>query len=172
MNSHIPDLSIQTDANVLLANQHIAIVDTLWNSHITGKMRDEAIRVLKAQGIPDEKIKVYSAPGSFELPNVAKWILMDSPLRSSSCAGVICFGCVIRGGTPHFEYVSQSVTQGCTQVAIETAKPLVFGVLTVDNEYQAKVRVDGTEANKGVEAALTLLHMLTLKNEILSTKNF
>ena len=125
---------------------HVAIVAGSWHENITAGLIDGAIRFLDGCGASWELIRV---PGSFELPVVAKQAL------ESSCDAVVALGVIIKGGTPHFEYVAHAATQGLTDVAIATRKPVGFGVLTLDTEEQGIDRAGFPESSedKGAEAA-------------------
>lgn len=126
-------------------DMHVAIVRTLWNSHITGPLMDGAKEVFDQYGVTYE---CYEVPGAIELTYAAAKLA-----ESMDFDAVVVLGCVIRGGTPHFDYVCQSVTQGITQINANALAPVIFGVLTVDNEQQALDRIGGAEGHKGREAA-------------------
>lgn len=139
----------------------IGIVVAEWNSTITKALLDGAVETLKAHDV--KKIQVMQVPGTFELTHAAA-VLQDSSMRHDA---IIVLGCVVRGDTPHFDYVCQSVTQGITQLnlreeaeseAIRRA-PVIFGVLTTDNMQQALDRAGGRLGNKGSEAAEAALKM-------------
>lgn len=132
----------------------IAIATAEWNSHITGPLTDGAVEVLKANGLTDADIDTYAVPGAVELTYAASQLI-----ESSMYDAVIVFGCVIRGGTPHFDYVCQSVTQGITSLNADCDIPVIFGVLTVDNEQDALDRAGGCLGNKGSEAAEAAIKM-------------
>ena len=144
-----------------LGNSKIAIVFTAWNSNFTTQLLDGAKSVLKEQGLSEEQICEFECPGAFELPVTAAWCFQ------SGFDAVICLGAVIRGDTPHFEYVSGSAAQGILQVGLEFRKPCIFGVLTVNNVSQVMERIGGVHGHKGREAAETALQMLSLKKAIL-----
>lgn len=137
----------------------IAIATAEWNAHITGALTDGALETLKANGITDKDIDVYSVPGAVELTYAASQLI-----ESSMYDAVIVFGCVIRGGTPHFDYVCQSVTQGITSLNADCDIPVIFGVLTVDNEQQALDRIGGPCGHKGKEAAEAAIKMIHFHN--------
>lgn len=137
----------------------IAIATAEWNAHITGALTDGALETLKANGITDKDIDVYSVPGAVELTYAASQLI-----ESSMYDAVIVFGCVIRGGTPHFDYVCQSVTQGITSLNADCDIPVIFGVLTVDNEQQALDRIGGPYGHKGKEAAEAAIKMIHFHN--------
>lgn len=132
----------------------VAIVRTLWNNNITQALQDSAVRTFNAAGIDSESIDLYTVPGAVELTFAASR-LMDM----NQYDVIIVFGCVIRGGTPHFDYVCQSVTHGITELNLKAETPVIFGVLTVDNEQQALERIGGREGDKGAEAAQAAMLM-------------
>tara|TARA_R110002124_G_scaffold277621_4_gene449179 strand:- start:18343 stop:18813 length:471 start_codon:yes stop_codon:yes gene_type:complete len=138
----------------------VGIVVSRWNSSITEKMLDGALSVLKGNGVAEEHIIVTHCPGSFELP-----LAVQSLMDAKELDGVIALGVVIRGGTPHFEYVCDAVTQGILNINLKKGKPVAFGVLTTDNVKQALERV-GDKGNKGGEAALALLEMISLQQKL------
>lgn len=142
---------------------NVAIVRAQWNGHITEALTRGAIDLFKSQNIPDRQISVFEVPGAVELTFAASQLI-----ESSIFDVVIVFGCVIRGGTPHFDYVCQSVTQGITSLNADCDIPVIFGVLTVDNEQDALDRAGGKLGNKGTEAAQAAIMMhhfaTTVKN--------
>ncbi len=138
----------------------IAIVVSRWNSNITEKMLNGALKALNGNGIYKEDILVVRCPGSFEIPLTAQHIL-----ETQEVDGVIALGVVIRGGTPHFEYVCDAVTQGVLKLNLTYQKPVAFGVLTTDDVKQAMDRA-GEKGNKGGEAALALLEMIDIKRKL------
>jgi 6,7-dimethyl-8-ribityllumazine synthase len=135
----------------------IIIVKTEWNNHITDVMEANCLLSLKEYDITN--VKTFIVPGAIELPFAIRAIVA----KETKVDAVIAFGCVIKGGTPHFDYVCQSVTNGITQLNLTLNVPVVYGVLTVDFEHQALVRIDGTKENKGTEAAITAIKMLQYK---------
>lgn len=139
----------------------IGIVVSRWNSNITEKMLTGALQALKGNGIPEDSIVISRCPGSFEIPLAAKFLLEKEQID-----GVIALGVVIRGGTPHFDYVCDAVTRGVTNLNLEYGKPVAFGVLTTDNVQQAMERAGLDKGNKGGEAALALLEMLDLSQKM------
>lgn len=126
-----------------------------WNSFITEKLRDGAIEVLVASGWSRDRIVVVECPGAFEIPTLAQALL-----EKDGILGVIGIGAIIRGDTPHFEYVSMGVTRGLGDLAIRYGKPVIFGVLTTNTVEQAMERAGERMGNKGAEAAATLVEML------------
>ena len=139
----------------------ICVVVSDWNSEVTHAMLDGCRLTLQQQGIPDQSIQIFHVPGSFELTAGAR--MVDD--RHSPDA-VICLGCVIQGETKHNEYINQAVAHGLTQLSIVRSKPFVFGVLTPNNQEQARERAGGKHGNKGVEAAHTALKMIALKQQL------
>ena len=132
-----------------------AIVASEYNSLIMDRLVEGARRALK-----DHDLTLIRVPGSFELPLVAK-----RAAETDNFDAIVALGCVMRGDTPHFEYISQAVSLGLQQVALETGLPVAFGVLTVDTVQQAMDR-SGEAGNKGTEAALTALEMINVLREI------
>jgi len=136
-------------------SHRFAIVASEYNSVIMDRLVDGARRALK-----DHDLTLIRVPGSFELPLVAK-----RAAETDNFDAIVALGCVMRGDTPHFEYISQAVSLGLQQVALETGLPVAFGVLTVDTVQQAMDR-SGEAGNKGTEAALTALEMINVLREI------
>jgi len=149
------------EGNLEQANCTIGIVVAKWNSFITDELLEGALGALKGKGISDEQIIVARCPGAYEIPFTAQQLL-------PKVDGVITLGAVIQGDTPHFDYVCDGVNRGVTDLNIAGNKPVVFGVLTTDTVQQARERCGlvGDKGNKGTEAALALLEMVTLAEEI------
>lgn len=139
----------------------IAIVQAEWNGHITSELTRGCVEKLKSHGIDSGFIDVFYVPGAVELTFAASQII-----ESGAFDVVIVFGCVIRGGTPHFDYVCQSVTQGITYLNADCDIPVIFGVLTVDTEDQARERIGGVHGHKGEEAAEAALKMVRFASEV------
>lgn len=138
-----------------LENVRIAIAVAEWNGHITSALRDGAVELLRNNGVADEDIAVVSVPGAVELTFAASKLI-----ETGNFDAVIIIGCVIKGDTPHFDYVCQSVTQGMTSLNSDCDIPVIFGVLTVNEEQQALDRAGGCLGNKGAEAAEAALKMV------------
>ncbi len=138
----------------------VAIVVSEWNFNITGKLLQGAIDTLVKHGADKKDISVHTVPGSFELTSGGNIIAAAYDLDA-----VICIGCVIRGETPHFDYICQGVTQGITQLNLNYKIPFIYGVLTTENEQQALDRAGGKHGNKGDEAAVTAIKMVALRND-------
>lgn len=131
------------------------IVVSEWNSNITGKLLEGAVETLKKHGAKPENIIVKSVPGSFELTYGANQMLENCELDA-----VIVLGCVIKGDTPHFDYVCMSVTQGITQLNAISDIPVVYGLITTLTMKQAEDRSGGKSGNKGDECAITAIKMI------------
>ena len=140
----------------------VAIVAAEWNGHITSALTEGALDVFKAQGYDVEnQVDVFHVPGAVELTFAASQLI-----EASMYDAVIVFGCVVRGGTPHFDYVCQSVTQGVTALNADCDTPVIFGVLTVDTEQDALDRAGGVLGNKGAEAAEAAIKMAAFVGQV------
>lgn len=140
----------------------IAIVAARWNSHITDPLTTGAVKTLTAAGLdPKEDIDVYRVPGAVELTFAASKLIENGDYDA-----IIVLGCVIKGDTPHFDYVCSSVTQGITHLNAECDIPVIFGVITTLDEQQAFDRAGGRLGNKGSEAAETALHMVAFNRSV------
>lgn len=144
-----------------LGGKKIAIVVSRFNQDVCDGLLAGAVGTLNAIGIASDGIEILRVPGAFEIPLVAK-----TAAGSERFAGVIALGCVIRGETPHFEFVSLAATMGCLQAGLDTGCPVMFGVITVNDSAQAAARSRPDEFNKGREAALALLDVLSTMEEI------
>lgn len=143
------------------AGLKFAIIISRFNHFITGHLLDGAEDALKRHGVADENITVVWVPGAFEIPLVAKKLAQTGEYN-----GVICLGAVIRGSTPHFDYVAAEVSKGVAAVGLDTGVPVVFGVITTDNIEQAIERAGTKSGNKGWDAALTALELADLNQKI------
>lgn len=141
----------------------IAIVASRFNSFIVDRLYDGAIKTLNSNGINNDAITVVKVPGAFEIP-VAVQALLDR----NKFDAVITLGAIIRGETPHFDFISNECTRGIGQLAINSGVPVIFGVLTVDNSEQAMDRAGDEESNKGSEAAAAALEMIGVLEKIKS----
>jgi 6,7-dimethyl-8-ribityllumazine synthase len=139
------------------AGMRIGVVVARFNEPITAGLLDGARRALDAAGVAPADVTVAWVPGAFELPLVAKHLA-----TSGTCDAVVCLGAVVRGDTPHFDYVAGEAARGLQEAALATGVPIVFGVLTTDTHQQALDRVGGCEGHKGEEAANTALEMVEL----------
>lgn len=142
-------------SKVNLSKKTFAIVVAEWNEEITESLYDGALTSLKAHGVKQENIIRKNVPGSFELSLGALWMAERKDIDA-----VICLGCVIKGDTPHFDYICQAVSYGITQAGLKSRKPVIFGVITTLDQQQALDRAGGKFGNKGEEAALTAIKML------------
>ncbi len=138
-----------------------AVVYAEWNSKITDALRDGAIKTLLKNGADKKNISVHLVPGSFELTLGAQYVA-----EKTKADAIICLGCVIQGETRHFDFICDAVAQGITQLNIKYNKPVIFGVLTTNDQQQAIDRAGGKHGNKGDEAAITAIKMLDLKNKL------
>ncbi|MGC9975140.1 MAG: 6,7-dimethyl-8-ribityllumazine synthase [Syntrophales bacterium] len=133
------------------------IVASRFNDFVTGRLIDGAVDALTRAGADEKDILIYKVPGAFELPAAAKKLA-----KTAKFDAVICLGAVIRGATPHFEYISAEVTKGIASVGLETEVPVAFGVLTTDTIEQAIERAGAKAGNKGWDAAMSAIEMVDL----------
>lgn len=132
-----------------------------WNSFVVEHLKDGAIDALVRHGIEKNHIEIVYAPGAFEFPVVAQKLA-----RSGKYDAIVALGAVIRGGTPHFDYVAGECTKGLAHVSLDSGVPVTFGVLTVDSIEQAIERSGTKAGNKGVEAAITAIEMVSLLKQL------
>ena len=137
------------------------IVVSRFNDFINAKLLDGALDALSRHGAVDEHITVIRVPGSFEIPLMAKKLA-----DSGNYDAIICLGAVIRGATPHFEYISAEVTKGIAKITLDSGLPISFGILTTDNIEQAIERAGTKSGNKGWDAAMAAIEMVNLLKEI------
>ena len=138
-----------------------AIVVGRWNAFVVESLVNGAVDALKRHGIKEEQITLIRAPGAFEIPLVVKTVAEQKKYDA-----IIALGAVIRGGTPHFEYVAGECSKGLAQIALDTGIPVGNGVLTVDTIEQAIERAGTKDGNKGEEATMAALEMVNLLNEL------
>ncbi len=139
----------------------IAIVVSRFNETVTARLLAGATAAFEQLGTPDDHIHVFHVPGAFELPLIAKTLG-----QSKRFDAIVCLGCVIRGDTPHFDYISAEASRGISHAALQTGIPTVFGVLTTDSVEQAMQRSDSSGSNKGADAARTAVEMIRLMKKI------
>jgi len=151
--------TIQADLNA--KGLKFGIITSRFNDFITAKLLDGAIDGLLRHGAADGDIEVVRVPGSFEIPLAAQRMA-----RSKRYDAVLCLGAVIRGATPHFEYVSAEVSKGVATVSLETGLPVIFGVLTTDTIEQAIERAGTKSGNKGWDAALAAIEMASIMKQM------
>lgn len=141
--------------------QRFAIAVSRFNEFITSKLLSGAVDTLKRHGCEDDNITCVHVPGAFELPFVAKKLA-----ESGRFDAVICIGCVIRGQTPHFEYVAGEAAKGIAHVGLSTGVPTTFGVITADTLEQAIERAGAKSGNKGVDAAMCAIELVNLLRQL------
>lgn len=138
----------------------IAIVVSRFNSFISERLLEGALEALQKTGAQDADLSVYKVPGSFEVPLVAKKVA-----KAKTADGILCLGALVRGDTPHFDYLSAEVMKGLAQIAMEDGVPVAFGILTVDTVEQAIERAGTKAGNKGYDAAFSLVETMNLIKE-------
>jgi 6,7-dimethyl-8-ribityllumazine synthase len=148
------------DGSLQARDASVVIVRTEWNAAIVNALVQGCREELKRAGLPD--CKVITVPGAFEIPFCIKSYWETHKYTDDRPNAFIALGCVLRGDTPHFEYVCRGVTDGVTQLNLTLPVPTVFGILTVDNQQQAEERIGGKHGHKGEEAAITALKMISL----------
>ncbi|MEX0964094.1 MAG: 6,7-dimethyl-8-ribityllumazine synthase [Pseudohongiellaceae bacterium] len=149
------------EGNFSNAAARYVIAVARFNSFIVDHLLEGAIDVLRKHGVMDKDITVVKVPGAFELP-----LAVQKISGGDDCDAVIALGAVIRGGTPHFEYVAGECVKGLSQVSLASSKPVAFGVLTVDSIEQAIERAGTKAGNKGAEAAMTAIEMVSLLRQL------
>jgi 6,7-dimethyl-8-ribityllumazine synthase len=138
----------------------IGIVVSRFNSFISERLLEGALEALEKMGAQDADLTVYKVPGSFEVPLVAKKIA-----KAGKADGILCIGALIRGDTPHFDFLGAEVTKGLAQIAMEEGVPIAFGILTVDTVEQGIERAGTKAGNKGYDSAFSLVETLNLLKE-------
>ena len=144
----------------IIKDAFVVIVKTEWNAHIIDELENGCKRVLHDNGI---KCKTLIVPGAFEIPFAIKMHQLKSKKQADA---YVALGAVIKGDTPHFDYVCKGITDGVMHLNVTLKVPTIFGVLTVDNEEQAFERIGGLHGHKGEEAAITAIKMIALQNEM------
>ena len=142
-----------------VSGKRYAIAASRFNATIVEQLVSGALDVLTRQGVPAEAITIVRVPGAWELPLVAQKL-------AAKHDAVIALGAVIRGDTPHFDYVAGECAKGLSKDGLDSGKPVIFGVLTTDTTDQAAARAGGKAGNKGAEAAMTAIEMLTLLGQL------
>jgi 6,7-dimethyl-8-ribityllumazine synthase len=152
---------LNIDTGILKKDACIVLVKTEWNASIVDQLERGCIAELEKFGL--KKIVVITVPGAFEIPFAIKnyW---DNTGKKYKADAFIALGCVIKGDTPHFDYVCKAITDGVVQLNLSLPVPTIFGVLTVNNEEQAIERIGGKHGHKGEEAAITAMKMIALTN--------
>ena len=139
------------------AGLRFALIVSRFNDFVVGRLQDGAIDAIVRHGGDEKNIEIIKVPGAFEIPLIAK-----KAAKSGKYDAVICLGAVIRGATPHFDYVAAEVSKGIATVGLETEIPITFGVLTTDNIEQAIERAGSKSGNKGWDAAASAIEMVSL----------
>ncbi len=139
-----------------IAGARFALVVSRFNREVVSKLEQGALETLKRHGVAEDNVTVVPVPGAFEIPLMAKRLAAGGEFDA-----VITLGAVVRGGTPHFEYVAGECARGVAEVARETGVPIIFGVLTTDDMSQALDRAGGAQGNKGSESAIAAMDMVT-----------
>ncbi len=145
------------EGNFDASGKNFAIVVSRWNHFIVSKLVEGALDALKRHGADDNKITIAYCPGAFEIP-----LVVDKFAKTNKYDAVIALGAVIRGSTPHFDYIAAEVTKGIANTALNTGVPCIFGVLTTDSIEQAIERAGTKAGNKGFEAATSAIEMISL----------
>lgn len=151
------------EGNFSVQGVRVAVITARWNSQVTDGLRDGALRALTRHNV--QAVEDFYVPGAFELPLAAQ-----RAAKTGRFDAVITLGCVIRGDTPHFDYVCAETTRGIGEVSLNQDIPVAFGLLTTDNLQQAMDRAGDNNENKGEEAALTVLEMLELFKNMQAAK--
>lgn len=155
-------MSIRTiEGGLTISGARFCIVVSRWNSFVVDSLEAGAIDTLKRHGANEEDITVVRLPGAFEMP-----LVLDKVAASGDYDGIVALGAVIRGGTPHFEYVAGEAVKGMAQVTLNHGVPIAFGVLTVDTIEQAIERAGTKAGNKGGEAAASTIEMVNLLRQL------
>jgi 6,7-dimethyl-8-ribityllumazine synthase len=142
-------------------NCRIAVITTTWNEIITEKLLAGSYQALSKKGVSEENITTLVVDGAYELP-----LACNSLAKTGNFDGIVALGCVIRGETPHFDFVAGDCSRGITDTMLETGVPIGFGLLTTDDSDQAFARAGGNKGNKGYEAAETTLNMISVLQQI------
>lgn len=139
----------------------MAVVAARFNQHITDELLAGCVRRLGELGVGEGQVDAHRVPGAFELPVAARWLA-----ETKRYGAVVCIGCVVRGDTPHFDYVAGECARGISNVSIQTGVPVIFGVLTTNTEQQALDRTGGSHGHAGERAAEAAVEMIHLKRAV------
>lgn len=148
------------EGKLIAKDEKFGIIVGRFNEFIGGKLLDGALDGLKRHGVSEENIEIVWVPGAYEIPLVSKKMA-----KTKKYDAILCLGAVIRGETPHFDYVSSEVSKGIANVSIDTEVPIIFGVLTTDTIQQAIERAGTKAGNKGFDAALSAIEMTNLLSQ-------
>lgn len=149
------------EGKLIATDLKFGIIVSRFNELVTSKLLDGAVDCLKRHGADEKNIDVFYCPGSFEIPIIAKRLALTKKYDA-----LVCLGAIIRGETPHFDYIASEVSKGIAQVQLETGVPIAFGIITADDVEQALNRAGIKSGNKGWESALTAIEMANLLNQI------
>lgn len=149
------------EGKLVIEGKKFGIVNSRFNEFITGKLLDGAVDALLRHGVKEQEIETVWVPGSFEIPYAARKMA-----ESGKYDAVICLGAVIRGDTPHFDYICSQVTKGIAETALATGVPAIYGIITADTVEQAIDRAGTKAGNKGRDAALSAIEMVNLFSQI------
>jgi 6,7-dimethyl-8-ribityllumazine synthase len=155
---------LNTEAGILQKDACVVIVRTEWNAKVVDELEKGCISKLNEAGITNAI--VLNVPGAFEIPFAVKKYWELHKYKDDRPLAFIALGCVLRGDTPHFEYVCRGVTDGVMQLNLSLPVPVIFGVLTVDNQQQADDRIGGRHGHKGEEAAITAIKMISFVHSL------
>ena len=142
-----------------------ALVASRWNDFLTARLTEGALDALERLGAGEKAVELFKVPGSFEIPLLARKLA-----ASGKFDAVVCLGTIIRGQTPHFEYIAGEVTKGIAQAGMETGVPVVYGIVTADTLEQAIDRAGVKAGNKGFEAAMSAVELVNLYKEVVSSQ--
>lgn len=140
---------------------NVCVVVSQWHKDITDALLEGVFSVFEKMEVDEFSMNLLNAPGSFELPLAAQWAI-----NNYAPDAVICLGCIVRGETPHFDYISKAVADGIMKLNLSHNIPVIFGVLTTDTVKQAQQRSGGKHGNKGADAAIAVLEMIELRNKL------
>jgi 6,7-dimethyl-8-ribityllumazine synthase len=149
------------EGNLIAKGKKFGIAASRFNDFITKELVEGCLDTLNRHGASNEDISVIWVPGAFEIPVIAQRLA-----KTKSYDAIICLGTVIRGSTPHFEYIAQEAAKGIAKVSLDTGLPVIFGIITADTIEQAIERAGTKEGNKGQDAALSAIEMTNLLNQI------
>lgn len=159
----------QNTTGIPIQDACVVIIRTDWNATVVDELEKGCRDTLKRHGLVN--FEVVRVPGAIEIPFAIQKYWSLHQYRDDRPQAFIALGCVIRGGTPHFDYVCRSVTDGITSLNISLPVPVIFGILTVDNQQQADERIGGIHGHKGEEAAVTAIKMITLAKSMEAQKS-
>src|SRR5215467_14997232 len=161
---------LQTNTGILnIQDACVVIVRTEWNAAVVDELEKGCKNTLIKNGVKD--IRIITVPGAFEIAFLVNNFWNVNKYKDNRPQAFIALGCVLRGDTPHFDYVCKAVTDGVVQLNLSLPVPTIFGILTVDNQQQALERIGGKHGHKGEEAAITALKMISLNTDLLRREN-